>query len=185
MTLALSGSSTGGIIFPLLAQQLQPKLGFAWTVRVMGFVMLFTVAVILLFARTRLQPRTTGAFFELVALKELLYTLFLAGKFLILWAVYIVYYYVSPSIFHVAFPDRSLQGFFSLLPSKVLQINSYATDIVHMSDSTSLELFYHQRPRRPRPGPPCHPCRSFPRPAEHLHSTLYHGRHTPILLDRR
>lgn len=36
MTFALSFSSTGGIIFPLIAQQLQPKAGFAWTVRVMG-----------------------------------------------------------------------------------------------------------------------------------------------------
>jgi len=107
LTLTLSGSSTGGIIFPLIAQQLQPKVGFPWTVRVMGFVMLFNVAVIFLFARTRIPPRTTGPFFELAAFKELSYTLFLAGTFLILWAVYFVYYYVSPT-FHVAFPDRSL-----------------------------------------------------------------------------
>lgn len=77
-----------------------------------GFVMLFNVAVVVLFARARIPPRTTGPFFELAAFKELPYTLFLAGTFLILWAVYFVYYYVSPSIFQVAFPDRSSQGLF-------------------------------------------------------------------------
>jgi len=103
MTLTLSGSSTGGIIFPLIAQQLQPKVGFPWTVRVMGFVMLFNVAVVFLFARTRIPPRTTGPFFELAAFKELPYTLFLAGTFLILWAVYFVYFYVSFTILFISY----------------------------------------------------------------------------------
>ena len=97
MTVVLSGSSTGGIIFPLIAQQLLPKVGFPWTVRVMGFVIIANFAIALLFARTRIPPRTTGPFFELSAFKETPYTLFLIGTFLILWAVYFTYYYVRPS----------------------------------------------------------------------------------------
>lgn len=33
-----SGSATGGLVFPVIVQQLLPKIGFAWTVRVLGFV---------------------------------------------------------------------------------------------------------------------------------------------------
>lgn len=33
--LAATGTATGGIIFPIVAQQLLPKIGFGWTVRVM------------------------------------------------------------------------------------------------------------------------------------------------------
>ena len=61
----------------------------------MFFVVLVNYAIALMLVRTRIPPRTTGPFFELVAFKEAPYTLFLLGTFLILWGVYNVYYYVS------------------------------------------------------------------------------------------
>jgi MFS family permease len=93
--IALSGSVTGGIVFPIMAETLLPKLGFAWTVRVMGFVVLFNVAVILSLARTRIAPRKAGPLIELGAFKELPYTLFAIGTLIVLWPVYLAYDYVS------------------------------------------------------------------------------------------
>ena len=90
-----SGAATGGIIFPLIAQQLLPKLGFAWTVRVMGFVVLANSVIIIAFIRTRVPPRTSGPLIEWVAFKELPYVLFTAAMFLILWGTYFAYYYVG------------------------------------------------------------------------------------------
>lgn len=90
-----AGAGTGGIVFPLIAQQLLHKIGFQWTMRVMGFVMLFNMGIILCLARTRLPPRKVGPFVEWSALRELPYTLFCAGMFLNFWALFFAYYYVS------------------------------------------------------------------------------------------
>lgn len=108
----------------------------------MGFVMLFNIAVILLFTRTRIPPRTTGPFFELVAFKELPYTLFLPGHFSC-YGRYTSYTTMSVLLYSMSLsPIEVRKACFSLLPSKIFQINSYSTDIVHMSDSTSLELLF-------------------------------------------
>jgi MFS family permease len=94
MNLVLSGSVSGGFAFPLMAQHLLPGLGYAWTVRSMGFVMLFNVAVILTLARTRIPPRRSGPLLELSAFKEVPYALFAVATFLVLWPVYYEYDYV-------------------------------------------------------------------------------------------
>lgn len=92
-----SGAATGGIIFPLIAQQLLPKVGFAWTVRTMGFIILFNGVLAISIARVRLSPRRSGPLIEWTAFKEIPYTLFCIGMFLNLWAVYFAYFYVSES----------------------------------------------------------------------------------------
>jgi MFS family permease len=95
MAVTASGGATGGIIFPLIAQQMLPRVGFAWTVRTMAFVILFNAIVILLIARVRLPPRKTGPIVEWSAFREPSYTLFCIGMFFNLWAVYFAYFYVS------------------------------------------------------------------------------------------
>jgi MFS family permease len=95
MAVTASGGATGGIIFPLIAQQLLPKVGFGWTVRTMGFVIFFNTIVILSIARVRLPPRKTGPLVEWSAFREPSYTLFCIGMFFNLWAVYFAYFYVS------------------------------------------------------------------------------------------
>ena len=95
MACTASGGATGGIIFPLIAQQLLPRIGFGWTVRVMAFVIVFNSVVALILAHVRLPPRRNGPLVEWNAFKELPYTLFCVGMFLNLWAVYFAYFYVS------------------------------------------------------------------------------------------
>ena len=134
MACTASGGATGGIIFPLIAQQLLPRVGFAWTVRTMGFVILFNVAIILSVAHLRLAPRKTGPLVEWRAFKELPYTLFCAGMFLNLWAVYFAYFYVS-------FLARGRRTRGKILPcsDKITpQISTFSVDIIKVSSSTSL-----------------------------------------------
>ncbi|GME46618.1 MFS transporter [Neofusicoccum parvum] len=95
MAFTASGGATGGIIFPLISQQLQPKVGFGWTVRAMGFVVVFNAVVIIAIARVRVAPRKAGPVVEWSAFKETPYTLFCVGSFLGLWAVYFAYFYIS------------------------------------------------------------------------------------------
>ncbi|KAL8754178.1 MAG: hypothetical protein Q9184_005195 [Pyrenodesmia sp. 2 TL-2023] len=93
--IAGSGSATGGLIFPVILQQLLPKIGFAWTVRVLGFVMLALQAVSLTFAKPRLPPRKSGPLVEWAAFRELPYTLFVIGMFLNFWALYFAFDYIG------------------------------------------------------------------------------------------
>ncbi|EFR04948.1 hypothetical protein MGYG_07949 [Nannizzia gypsea CBS 118893] len=95
MAITSGGGATGGIVFPLVAQQLLPKVGFAWTVRVMGFIMLGNASVVVCLMRGRLAPRKSGPIVEWSAFRELPYLLFCIGSFLILWAVYFAYSYIS------------------------------------------------------------------------------------------
>lgn len=114
LAFVLSGSSVGGVVFPVIFQQLMPHLGFGWTVRVMGFIVLALYAVVLSLARTRINPRASGPFLDLQSFKELSYSLFTVGTFLMLWSVYNAFFYV----------------------------NSYAHDVIHVPSSNSLTLLY-------------------------------------------
>ena len=93
--IAASGSATGGLVFPVIVQQLLPKIGYAWTVRVIGFIMLAIMVVTLTFTKPRLPPRSSGPLVEWAAFKELPYTLFSIGMFLNFWGLYFAFYYIG------------------------------------------------------------------------------------------
>lgn len=93
--IAAAGSATGGVVFPAIFQQLLPKIGFAWTVRVVGFVMLGVQVVTLTFTKPRLPPRKTGPIVEWGAFKELPYALFAIAMFLNFWGLYFAFYYIG------------------------------------------------------------------------------------------
>ncbi|KAI0844953.1 MFS general substrate transporter [Daldinia vernicosa] len=114
IALVTSGGATGGLVFPIIAQQLPEKIGFPWTMRIMGFVVMFNASVMLIFARTRLPPRPRGPVIEWAAFKELPYSLYTAGAFCILWSVYLIYNY----------------------------INHYGRTILHMEPTTSLNTLF-------------------------------------------
>ena len=100
-----SGTATGGIVYPVIVQQLLPKIGFAWTVRIQAFVMLTVSIIALGFLRTRLPPRKSGPIVEWSAFKELSYDLFTIGMFLIFWALYFAIYYIGSfgrNILHIS-----------------------------------------------------------------------------------
>jgi len=54
--IATTSGGVGGIIFPLLLQHLLPTQGFAWSCRILSFIMLGLAVPANLFLRTRLPP---------------------------------------------------------------------------------------------------------------------------------
>ncbi|KAH0543281.1 hypothetical protein FGG08_002344 [Glutinoglossum americanum] len=90
-----SGSATGGLVFPALVQQLLPRVGFPWTVRIMGFIVAGTLIIAGIFIRARLPPRRAGPLVEWVAFKEVPYVLFSIGMFMNFLGLYFAYYYVG------------------------------------------------------------------------------------------
>jgi MFS family permease len=53
----VSGSSLGGIIFPIMVQRLIPEIGFPWTMRVCGFLVLCLLVLANLSVRSRFPPK--------------------------------------------------------------------------------------------------------------------------------
>ncbi|MCJ1312421.1 hypothetical protein MMC25_006095 [Agyrium rufum] len=90
-----SGSGTGSIIWPLLLQNLQPRIGFGWAVRVQGLVVLMFAILINLLLRPRAPPRKSRPLVDWQAFREPPYSLFAAGLFLIFWALYFGNYYIN------------------------------------------------------------------------------------------
>lgn len=148
MACAASGGATGGIIFPVIAQQLLAKIGFAWTVRIMAFVICFNSVVVLSIAHVRLSPRRAGPLVEWSAFKDLPYTLFCAGMFLNLWAVYFAYFYVSSctdTCHLLSRPDRhSDQHLWERhYPCIFIDISDYPSCHECRWDARSLDLWPH------------------------------------------
>ncbi|KAJ4993468.1 transporter MCH4-like protein 6 [Stagonosporopsis vannaccii] len=90
-----SGSASGGLVYPTIARQLMPRIGFPWTVRVMGFMMLAVGSMYCSLLKPRLPPRKSGPLFEFSAFREPPYSLFLIGIFLIGLGQYFAFYYIS------------------------------------------------------------------------------------------
>ncbi|KAJ5189705.1 Major facilitator superfamily domain general substrate transporter [Penicillium cf. griseofulvum] len=95
LAFCLVGSGTGGMILPGLVKALMPTIGFGWTVRVLGFVMLATSIPTMLLFQSRLPPRRAGPLIEWEAFKEPTYVLFCLGMFLNFWGLYFAFYYIG------------------------------------------------------------------------------------------
>ena len=79
--IAACGSVTGGLIFPVMARELLPRIGFPWTIRAIGLVQLASLAVSNLLSKPRIKPRKAGPLVELAAFKEMEYTFYAMAAF--------------------------------------------------------------------------------------------------------
>jgi MFS family permease len=95
MTIVASGSATGGLVYPTIARQLIPKLGFAWTTRISAFIMLALGCCYCSLLKPRIPPRKSGPLLELSAFREAPYTLYNIGIFLTLLGQYFGFYYIG------------------------------------------------------------------------------------------
>ncbi|KAL2867851.1 MCT family MFS transporter [Aspergillus lucknowensis] len=93
--IAASGSSVGGIIFPVLIRRLIVTVGFPWAVRAMAFIMLGTLTLGISLLRPRLPPRKSGPVVDVVAFKDPAYTTFVVGLALGFMAFFIPFFYAE------------------------------------------------------------------------------------------
>jgi MFS family permease len=77
------GSGTGGIIYPLMVRYLLPQVGFGWSLKAIGFIQAGTLAIAALCLKPRVPPRKTGNLVDWSAFKELEYTLYAVGAFMV------------------------------------------------------------------------------------------------------
>ncbi|KZT02251.1 MFS general substrate transporter [Laetiporus sulphureus 93-53] len=93
--LATSGSSIGGVIYPTVFHQLQPKIGFGWATRIIGFIALATLSICFIIMRTRGHPPAKRQLIDKSAWKELPYPLFTLASFFAFVGLYIPFFYIS------------------------------------------------------------------------------------------
>lgn len=91
-----TGSSLGGVIFPILVQQLIPQIGFPWTMRVAAFLILFMLVLANLTVRSRLPPSPKPLRLAefLLPLREPPFTLLVLGSFFIFLGLFLPFNFV-------------------------------------------------------------------------------------------
>ncbi|KAF3406268.1 Riboflavin transporter MCH5 [Talaromyces pinophilus] len=90
-----TGSSVGGIIYPIVVRRLIVQVGFPWAVRAMGFIVLGTLAISISLLRPRLPPKKLGPLLDLQALKDLPYFFFLLSMLFTYMGLYIPFFYIT------------------------------------------------------------------------------------------
>jgi predicted MFS family arabinose efflux permease len=94
--IAASGSSIGGVLFPVIFYQLEGKIGFPWTIRVMGLLSLVTCTISISVMRLRFRPQDKRALLQVSAFKESQYSLFCLACFLGFLGFYNFLNYIQP-----------------------------------------------------------------------------------------
>ena len=77
--LLATGTSFGGVVYPILFNKLQPRIGFPWTTRIMAFVNLALFAVTMAVTKVRTLPRQKRSLFQISAFEEVPFTLYCAA----------------------------------------------------------------------------------------------------------
>ena len=93
--IAASGSSFGGVIYPIVFHKLLPQIGFAWTTRVIGFLMLGTMIIPNLIMRVRVLPAKSRSLLDLRAFLIPAYSLQICGFFCGFMGLYMPFFYAQ------------------------------------------------------------------------------------------
>ncbi|KAF7876705.1 hypothetical protein EAF04_001789 [Stromatinia cepivora] len=93
--IAAAGGATGGIVFPIMVQQLLPRIGYGWTMRSLGLIQLVCLGVCNMGIRQRVPPRKSGALIDYASFRDVPYMLFAAGMFFNFWGLYFGFYYLG------------------------------------------------------------------------------------------
>ncbi|KAF1953483.1 MFS general substrate transporter [Byssothecium circinans] len=95
MGLAASGSSMGGVVYPIVFHRLLPHIGFAWTTRVLGFIILATMLLPNLVMRVRVLPPKTRELLDLGAFRIPAYALMCFASFIGFMGLYMPFFYAQ------------------------------------------------------------------------------------------
>ncbi|KAF8322343.1 major facilitator superfamily domain-containing protein, partial [Cantharellus anzutake] len=97
------GSGVGGTLLPIVTRTLIPKIGFRWTMRVLGFFTLLATTTANLLLRRRLPPvNVKGGLFNLPAFKSPHFTLYYLSSTIGFLGMFTVLTYLDTAAVEVA-----------------------------------------------------------------------------------
>lgn len=79
--IAATGSSIGGIVYPIAFRHLQAEIGFAWATRVLGFIALGTLVLPCTTMQLRVLPAAKRSLVDVSAFKDVPWVLMTVGCF--------------------------------------------------------------------------------------------------------
>ncbi|TEB39436.1 MFS general substrate transporter [Coprinellus micaceus] len=99
------GSSLGGTLLPIAAKQLLPQVGFKWTMRIIGFVLLAVLGSAILLMKRRLPGRkVAGGLFNWRAFRYAPFSVYCLSAFVTFQGVYAFLTYVAVSATEMGLP---------------------------------------------------------------------------------
>ncbi|KAF3924169.1 hypothetical protein AA313_de0209381 [Arthrobotrys entomopaga] len=109
-----SGSSVGGIVFPILTRKLIPALGFRNTMIVNSFIVLSLLILsnLILSPRKDIPPRTKGPMVDVKSFKDPTYMLFVFGMLAAFSGLYMPFFYVEVWADKMGFEKHGLETFY-------------------------------------------------------------------------
>lgn len=93
--IAASGSSLGGVIYPIVFHRLQPSLGFGWATRIIAFIALGTLLLPCFCLKLRAQPKPRKSIIDFSGFRELPFCLFCLAAFIGFIGLYIPFFYIT------------------------------------------------------------------------------------------
>lgn len=95
----MTGSSTGGVLFPIMITHLIPRVGYGWAMRIAAFIILFLLVIASLTVKRRVRPTLTKLTAEHLhrPLHEKVFLLVLIGFALLSFGVYVPINFLVPS----------------------------------------------------------------------------------------
>lgn len=93
--LAASGSSMGGIIYPIMFYKLIDQVGFAWSTRIIGFTALATLLIPIVVMKLRVKPARVRSIIDLTAFTDGPFMLFVFGCMIGFIGLYVGFFYFS------------------------------------------------------------------------------------------
>ncbi|KAI6084894.1 major facilitator superfamily domain-containing protein [Hypoxylon rubiginosum] len=90
-----TGSAIGGIVYPIVFNQLQPQVGFGWATRVLAFILLATSAIPVFLMKANAPPRPARSLVDRSAFRDVPFLMFSLGLFFGLMGFYIVLNYIE------------------------------------------------------------------------------------------
>ncbi|KAF2398261.1 MFS general substrate transporter [Trichodelitschia bisporula] len=93
--IAASGSSLGGVLYPIILYRLINQVGFGWSVRTIGFIVLVTLLVPNLVMKVRVLPASKRPLVDWTAFRSLPFMLFILGAFVGFIGIYAPFFYMQ------------------------------------------------------------------------------------------
>ncbi|KAK4996975.1 hypothetical protein LTR66_003521 [Elasticomyces elasticus] len=94
--IAAAGGSIGGIFMPLMLQSLFPRVGWAWTTRILGFVFVVLLVLANLLIRSRLPGKPGGSVLpDFKIFRDPAFALTTAGVFFLEWGLFVPITYLT------------------------------------------------------------------------------------------
>lgn len=93
--IAASGSSTGGVIYPIMFYKLIDQVGFGWSVRILGFTVLATLLIPIFVMKLRVKPGRVRNLVDWSAFTDFPYIFFTFGTLIGFIGLYVGFFYTS------------------------------------------------------------------------------------------